>query len=306
MRRKVIQLAHKTLVVSLPSKWAKIYGVKKGNELEVEERGQQIVFSTTTFSDSERIQVDFSELDAEVVRRWVLASLHKTGYNEIEILYKNPSVLKAVQETITDLLIGFAVVEQGGNRCVIRAVAEEQEKEFETVLRRAFLVTKNMGEGIYNYIKEGRLSHLTELLALEKTNNQLTNFCERLLNKKLYKNYKKTCFVYVISWNLEKICDNYKDICKFLAANPRLKISKPALEMLRIANDYFNSYYELFYKFDINRLTELNEERNAFKKKVENSLRNSKGADTFMLCTLNDFVTKVSDFSASFIALNVH
>ncbi|MBS3133331.1 phosphate uptake regulator PhoU [Candidatus Woesearchaeota archaeon] len=305
MKRKVIQLAHKTLVVSLPSKWARDYGVKKGAELEVEERGQQIVFSTSKRTDSEGVQVDFSELDTEVIRRWVLASLHKSGYDEIEILYKDSSLINVIQETIKEMLIGFAVIEQSKNRCVIRIVAEEQEKEFETILRRAFLVTKNMGDGIYSYIEEGKLGALNELLALEKTNNQLTNFCERILNKKGYKNDKKTCFIYVIVWNLEKICDHYKDICKFLASSPKAKVSKPVLEMLKTANEYFNSYYELFYKFDINRLTELNKEKNAFRDKTSSLLRKSGYTDAVVLCSLNDFVTKTSDFSASFIALNM-
>ncbi|MBI2664829.1 hypothetical protein HYX10_05835 [Candidatus Woesearchaeota archaeon] len=303
MKRKVIQLAHKTLVVSLPSKWTKKYGIKKGAELDVEERGQQMVYASSMQTDAERIQIDASALDTQALRRWVLASLHKSGYNEIEITYKDSSVINVIQETIRDMLIGFAVVEQGKNRCVMRIVAEEQEKEFETMLRRAFLVTKNMGESIYSYLAEGRFGQLNELLVLEKTNNQLTNFCERILNKKGYKEHKKTCFMYVVAWNLEKICDHYKDICVYLSANP--KVSKTALEMLKFANEYFSSYYELFYRFDINELTKLNKQRNDFRKSMEKLLKTSKGADTAVLCSVNDFVTKVSDFSASFIALNI-
>ncbi len=306
MKRKVIQLAHKTLVVSLPSKWVKKYQISKGGELDAEERGQQIVFSTSLHSESERISVDFSELNSEVIRRWVLASLHKSGYDEIEITYKDESVPGIIQERIREVLTGFAIVEQGKNRCVIRVVAEEQEKEFEAVLRRAFLVVKNMGEGIYDYVKDNRLERLKELLALEKTNNQLTNFCERILNKKGYSDYRKTCFAYVVAWNLEKVCDDYKGICEMLSSNPKAKVSSPVAEMIKTANDYFGKYYELFYKFDINRLTELNMERNAFRKKASEMLKKSTGTDTEVICLLNDFVTKTSDFSASFIALRMN
>ncbi len=306
MKRKVIQLAHKTLVVSLPSRWVKKYQVLKGAELDAEERGQQMVFSTCLLSDSEKVKVDFSELNGEVIRRWVLASLHKSGYDEIEITYKDASVLGVIQETIKELLTGFAIVEQGKNRCVIRVIAEEQEKEFNAVLRRAFLVIKNMGEGLYDYAKENRLERLKELLVLEKTNNQLTNFCERLLNKKGYEDYKRTCFAYVVVWNLEKACDSYREICEFLSANPKAKVRGSVVDMIKEANDYFSSYYELFYNFEINRLTELNRERNAFRKKASEMLNGSRGADTAVLCSLKDFVEKVSDFSASFIALKLH
>ena len=42
MIRKVIQLASRTLVVSLPSKWVKTVNVQKGDEIEVIEKGDQL------------------------------------------------------------------------------------------------------------------------------------------------------------------------------------------------------------------------------------------------------------------------
>ena len=305
MKRKVIQLAHKTLVVSLPSRWVKKYGVKKGAELEVEERGQQITFSTGMQTDLERTKIDASGLNANALKRWVLSSLHKTGYNEIEISYSDPETVKAVQDSIRDLLIGFAIVDQSKNRCVIRVLAEEQEKEFDSGLRRAFLVTKSMGEGIYSFLRDRELSSLEELLVLEKTNNQLTNFCERILNKKGYKDDKKRSFAYLVAWNLEKLCDEYASLCTLLIENPNAKIRENILSMIKEANNYFDSYYRLFYDFDINRLSDLETRKNRFTEKVFRLFKRSNQVETMVLCRLNEFVIKTSDFSASFIALNM-
>ena len=46
MKRKVIQIAESTQLVSLPRKWALKYGVKKGDEVDVLEEGNKIVVST--------------------------------------------------------------------------------------------------------------------------------------------------------------------------------------------------------------------------------------------------------------------
>ena len=46
MGRKVIQIADSTQLISLPRKWALQHGIKKGDELEVEEKGRKIVIST--------------------------------------------------------------------------------------------------------------------------------------------------------------------------------------------------------------------------------------------------------------------
>ena len=305
MKRKVIQLALNTLVVSLPSKWVKRYGVKKGAELEVEERGQQIVFGTSMNSDLESVRIDASKLSSEALKRWVLSSLHKTGYNQIEITYEDNSVSEIVQEAIRNLMIGFAVVEQGRGRCVIRVVAEEQEKEFHSMLRRAFIVTKTLGDEIYLSLVQGNGEHLKELLVLEKTNNQLTNFCERILNRKGYKQDKKRCFAYVVAWNLEKICDDYAYLCKVLMESPKAKISAPVLDMLKEANDYFKDYYELFYNFEIEKLSGLQRRKNRFKEKTFRLVKNKNQTEIVVLCKLEDLVTRTSDFSASFLTLNM-
>lgn len=305
MKRKVIQLAGKTLVVSLPSKWTRRYGVCKGDEVEVEERGRQIVLSTDSESENERISIDVSGLDDEVVRRWLLPSLHKSGYDEIEIKYDNDSFLKTIQETISNTFIGFAVVEQTRTRCVIRIVAREQEKEFDTLLRRAFLVTKSLGESIADYLRDGRLKELKDLLSLEQTNNQLTNFCERILNKKGHREFRKTCFAYVVAWNLEKICDDYKAICNFLSRpeNSSAELDS-VIEMLCRCNAFFAAYYELFYKFRISELKRLNDERKKIDGEFERLIKESDRDEAFVFAILQNFVVKISDFSASYIALN--
>jgi len=306
MKRKVIQLARKTLVVSLPSKWARNYGVKKGAEIDVEERGQQIVYSTEKESDIEKIQVDVSKLDAEVVRRWLLPSLHKAGYDEIEIIYDDDSLLKTIQETVTDMFIGFAIVEQTKKRCVVRVVAKEQEKEFDVLLRRTFLVTKSLGQSIVEYLQEGKAKDLKDLLSLEKTNNQLTNFCERILNKKGFKSFRRTCFAYVVVWNLEKICDDYKQICNFLSQSDNSKIKlKNMVNLLENCNNFFNSYYELFYKFNMDDLGKLNTRRHDLDKEFLLFLKKSNRQEAFVINVLQNFVTRLSDLSASYIALNL-
>ena len=45
MKRKVIQIADSTQLISLPRKWAQKFNIKKGDELEVEEHDNKIVVS---------------------------------------------------------------------------------------------------------------------------------------------------------------------------------------------------------------------------------------------------------------------
>jgi len=66
MKRKIIQTAGKTMVVSLPSAWVKKYGIKKGEEVEVEERGAEISVSTKRGYDLEEIKIIYTVTSASV------------------------------------------------------------------------------------------------------------------------------------------------------------------------------------------------------------------------------------------------
>lgn len=77
MRRKVIQLAGKTLVVSLPSKWVKKTVVNKGDELEITENGHSLVISQIEKKVCTRTVIDVSGLNASLVWRYLTAAYIK-------------------------------------------------------------------------------------------------------------------------------------------------------------------------------------------------------------------------------------
>jgi phosphate uptake regulator len=299
MKRKVIQIAGKTFVVSLPNKWVRQWGVKKGEELELVENGPRLLISTAQPRELRKGSVDVSAA-TERTLRWVLSSLHKKGYDEIEIRTENPKHASLIEELLKDLFLGFAVVHTSKSRCVVRSVAKDLDDQFDAILRRAFLVTLDLAEQSYTFAKDGMFDDLKGLLDLEKTNNQLTNFCERLLNKRGHSDTVNTNFLYVIIWNLEKIADDYKYICEYLAE--RKKVSKPTLAVFKDINNLLRMYYELFYKFDIKQLSELSDSLKKLRKKMERLLIQNK--DAVILSHLWHVALKTADFSASTFALH--
>ena len=305
MKRKVIQLAGKTLVVSLPRKWVVKYGVKKGEEIDIETLDGDLTISTDKSRQVKKQVLDVSEMNERVIR-WALAALSKMGADEIEVINYKPKDLEVVQELVKGLFIGFAIMEQTPKRCVIRSVSKELETEFDATLRRTFLITLSMGENTLEYIKQEKFESMKELLAIERTNNQLTNFCERILNKKGYKDYRKTCFMYVIARDLEKICDDYKYICEYLL-NPERRgrrINKEVLDFFERVNNFLRSYYELFYEYDVKKLVELSKEKNKLVNKARKLFKTKKGKEVNIINILLSLVIKTSEWSASIIALN--
>jgi len=244
---------------------------------------------------------------AERVFRWSLSSLHKQGYDEIEVLFGNPHVLDWLNDLVKNLFMGFVIIDQTEKRCIVRRISQEMDAEFDTALRRAFLVTISMGESMIELYKKKERERFAELVSLEKTNNQLTNFCERILNKMGHPDPKKTCFYYAIAWNTEKICDDLKYFCKYisLSKNKKIRFSPDVLSFLEHAVKFFKDFYAIVYKFDFRQLEALNQERKQLLRDKEKFLKNKTPEELVLLEYLTSFIIKIDDYSASLIAVKM-
>ncbi len=276
-------------MVSIPIKWAKKYNFKRGDSVEVEEKNNQIIISSEKVKNFNKISLDARELEERPLR-WIISSLHRAGYDEIEITYKDNKMLNVIDDLVRNLLLGFIISDQNQNKIILKSMSSYIENEFDTSLRRAFLATLSLAEGTLNNLKN-KLND--DLSSLEKSNNQLTNFCERILNLGIY-DYPKTTFLYSICWNLEKIGDEYK----YIFQSKDLKPVNELIDTSERINIIFREYYELFYNFDIRKFNSLYKKC----KNIENELENVKG-DFKLKCHLFTIVNKLLDFSSNFIGL---
>lgn len=286
MKRNVISLAGKTNVISLPSGWCKRFNIQKGEELDVEERGSSLIITTDASNIKEKIALDASGLNERSLR-WAVSALNKAGFDEIEIYDFSKEKIEVIEDLRINLLTGFSLIEKTERRIVLKSMMKDSDEEFDNALRRAFLVGLEMADECAKNLDDKE--KLKELLQLEKQNNQLTNFCERILNRKGHSKSKKTHFYYTIIWNLEKIVDEYKYVCK-----KGIKTNE-SRKALIFANSIFREYYNLFYKFEEKKLTEISEKIRGFKMdEVENST----------LPHIYSILEKCQDFSASIFAIH--
>ena len=89
-------------MISLPRKWAKKYGLKKGDEVELSERGKELLLSTEKAIEEEATTTVKIEDAAKFMGRLVHAP-YRFGYNEVEIKYSDPSAVPKIQEYLDQL-----------------------------------------------------------------------------------------------------------------------------------------------------------------------------------------------------------
>ncbi len=158
-------------------------------------------------------------------------------------------------------LIGVEVVEQKENRCVIKNILEHSGKDFDTILRRIFILINEMTKEVVDGIKNNNREILE---TMEERHDNLTRFISyilRLLNKHNYEQHQNIPTMYYLVASLEDIVDVLKwtarDFLIFFTAPPK---SETILIIEQIGLT-FDRYYDLFYKYEETKIKDLYELR---------------------------------------------
>jgi phosphate uptake regulator len=305
MKRKVIQIANSTQLISLPRKWAKKFNIKKGDELEIEEKGNDVVVSTEKSIVLNRIDIDISDLDRSSIMFYI-RSKYRKGYDEINIRFKNTytthyrtsqkvRVIDVIEEEV-NRLIGIEIVQQKEDSCLIKDLSEPKIQEFDNMVRRIFLLLVD----ISNKFIEGLEKENKELLAtIEEKHDILTKFisyCARLINKRGYYDFKKISFIYHIITTLDKIVDIIKYSNRYyLEFNKKLR--KDSLHILKKIDKSIQLYYELFFKFQLKVVSELYINRDRVIKDIRDYLKKIPKEDLIIISNMENILELLVDLT---------
>src|SRR3989344_2747145 len=177
MRRRVIKQGHNTLTITIPSKWARQFNIKAGDEIDLKEKDNGLFISTEKRGEKLYAEIDISGLDIPSIWKYFMA-VYREGYDEIRVKFNteerydspykfftshavdmsyskktgNYTPFELIQQ-ITNRFIGFEVIEHHKEHCVIKDMADISSKEFDSSLRRVFLLIQQMSEELSEAIK---------------------------------------------------------------------------------------------------------------------------------------------------------
>ncbi len=290
MKRKVIKLGSNSLLVSLPSAWARKHGITKGAELSVEEKEGGLVLSSASAPTGTTTSLDITNLHPIVKR--ALGALYKKGYDEFTIHFTDHDELELAHEVIREEFIGFEVVQHGKNHLVVREISQPHPDQFDTVLRRQFLVIKDYAQETHTALSTKDHAWLKRLILRDKDVNKLADFCRRLINK--YQNGKTG--LYFIVEQLEKISDRYKDISAYASAKSIVP-SKALLQAYKDVNAYLDEFYHCFYQFSLPAVSTFVSKRKALAETLDRLHDQVPQNEQRILFWLEDITEKLFDMN---------
>ncbi|MCB9359079.1 phosphate uptake regulator PhoU [Candidatus Woesearchaeota archaeon] len=264
MKRSIVKHGPSSFIVSLPLRWIKEHNLNKGDEVDVEEVGQDVIISASFKETSENAELHIK--DTKDMTQQVISALYKRGIDEIRIYYDNQTDFQLILNSISQEALGYEIVETNDKVCIVRNITK-LTKEFDTILRRIFLVTLSLADEGIKLLQSRNFDALESIVFLEKSNNKFTTFCRRYLNKYSSDSFDKLGPIYFIVELLEKIADQYKYLFEDMRKHKSNKNGKnnnknykKMLSYLSKTRDMLRTYYECFYKFDMVKIRQIEAE----------------------------------------------
>ncbi|MBW3002774.1 AbrB/MazE/SpoVT family DNA-binding domain-containing protein [Candidatus Woesearchaeota archaeon] len=284
MKRKVIQIANSTQLVSLPRKWAQKYGIKKGDELDVKEKGSAVVVSLQEIKDKPlRAELNIGNMGRTSKR--VIGALYRGGYDEIHIKFAKSDDIQHVQDILRGGCIGFEMVEQGRNYCVVRKVSDALYNELDSMFRRCFLFLISISKESFDVAEKLDKSALDSIKVMDKNITKFTDFCGRVLRKQTQ---EKHIIMYHIMEELERMGDEYKKMCGFIVNN-KIKINNDTKKLYKDTTRLLEMLQDLFYKFDLGKMAKFYEDVAAVEKAVKKQISKTGKQE----CQIMDYIMNI-------------
>jgi len=328
VKRRIIKQGHNTMTITLPKEWTTKLNLKAGDEVDLSETNGFLVVNGKQSSDLKSTTIDIRGLNVPMIWRF-FQSAYREGYTEIKVLYdaakkdqdgafdfyttqlayEKMGEKKSFRPVIDMLhevvgrFVGIEIIEHGPNYCIIREMGELTAKEFDTSLRRIFLIIGELFDYILDKIENnviGEINTCKEIHTLDRGTDRFVDYCCRIINRVNDSTFQKNKpIMFSTLFLLELLGDEFKYIGTHLATTKK-KIDE-VLPFAQIVKEHFQMYYKLFYSFD--RETAIKFGKNDFK--IYNDYFKSKESKNNDAQSIRRHFMQISKFLLCLVELRV-
>jgi len=250
MRRKIMKLGPSTMVVSIPSKWIHSTGIKQGQEIELTEKNNELIISSTKGNKSKKettieITQDNSQ-DIEII----LTHLYRQGFDKLLVKNVEKQIEEKIKEVVNKLLLGFEITSKDKNIWIIENIASPAEEKYEVLLKRSFFIVKETIKATEEYIKNKTKTNIEEL---KSEQDKYILYCQRSLTLESTKNP-------TAEWELLTFLRHIEHSIYYLNKELEKGFEKDnnLIQLVQKLEEYFNMYFDAYTLKDIKSIHTIN------------------------------------------------
>lgn len=297
--RKIMKLGNSTFVISMPSKWIRDNGLKKGDNLEMSVSDSSIMIKKTEPENIKSIYLKMHDKSTKQILGFVEAA-YIAGYSEIRIeLPKNPD--KVIFDFV-DILVGFVTISFTNSILNIIEVSSSREKDLKILINRTIYLYLDLLDDFIKAIEKQDIKSLNEMHLKDKKLNKFLFYCLRIISNstKLYESEKMINYFFVQS--IDNIFDNLVKLSAMLKDEDVSGNEKQyLLEAFEVVKEYLRLYIKFFQSFNLTisqKIVKMKSEinHNGFKSKHE----------SFFISIISDIYSYYLMFLPSLFKLRDH
>jgi phosphate uptake regulator len=259
MKRKIIKQGLGGYTIYLPKEWIDKKGLKAGQEVEIIEKDTNLTIRSEIIQ-KKSTTINIDEHNKSDIKT-ILTHFYRKGFDIIKIKNIDEKISKDIKSATQQLLLGFEITENTQNSCTIENISEPTEEKFDALLRRIFLVVKETQELIIKDFEINKFLHLAEIEEYNHQSDKYVLFCRRIVIKEKYEVNP------VIMWELLTFLTHIQHAHYYLykyASENRLKNDKNILKLLQELIEYFDLYYNSYFKKDMSYIHQINNLRKSY------------------------------------------
>jgi len=251
MKRKLVKQGVATLMVSLPSKWAKQNKLQKGDEIDIFEKENNLVLTLGDHKIKSETEINLQNLTESSIRT-LITNAYRLGYDKIKLRFKHKASLKTIQDIVNKNIIGFEIISKGPHSCILENITEPSKDQFDNIFSKILM---NIDE-LFELTKEALQGNYVEFEDLERNIQKFDNFCRRVISKeKLFENFQ-------LNWAFHtKLIHAQREVylaLKYINKN-KIKSSKEVLSLVNDCAAVFNMLKKAYDTKDIPLLEKVHE-----------------------------------------------
>ncbi len=289
-----------------------MYELKKGDELEMEEKGPSILLSTKKIKEKKDISIDITGLDRTSIMQLIRGAYRK-GYVKIELKFNNPvcvhyrdnskkKVLSVINYEVNKL-IGMEIIQQKEGHCIIKQLSPLSEEEFINLLRRIHMLMVDLSNDFLNALKEQDYVLMDTIVEKHDTISKFISYCLRLMNIRGTTDPDSLILYHFLS-DIDIIADVYKYAARYNLKMKNHKFKPETLKYVEKIGNSLDTLYKFFYDSDIKFVEEFESERYKVFNYIVFNLDKLHPKDMFILLQMNQIYLVIFDLKITRFGLD--
>ncbi len=267
MERRLIKQGGGGYTIYLPKKWVENNDLEKGNSLNVDESGSNLIISKSGQTKKISTEIKLTGLTESSIRTLITNS-YRLGYDKINVKFENDKQFKILQYVIKTRLIGFEVVKKQEKECVVENVTEPSPEQFDNILNKLFMNIEEM----FNLTKKrmNNEKNVEDYKEVAERIQKYDNFCRRtIMKRKLIEKNSELFWTF-----LTLIIHAQRELYYLNKLINKIKVSEKQKELLIKAYKIFKLLEKSYNEKNISYLGEIHEMQNKLIYKQGYSLLN--------------------------------